>query len=55
MVDAEGVLAGMFRQLPQSLGIPVEQVSRENHKPTRNERFHRYLHKVEKIHTADKA
>ena len=36
VVDAERIFAGMFRQLLQSLGIPVEQVSWENHKSIRN-------------------
>ena len=27
VVDAEGIFTGMFRQLLQSLGIPVKQVA----------------------------
>jgi len=53
IVDADGVFAGMFVQLFQLLGVPVEAVSRENHKAIRNERFHRYLNKVQRINTAD--
>ena len=36
VVDAERIFAGIFRQLLQSLGIPFEQVSWENHKSIRN-------------------
>ena len=36
VVDAEGIFVGMFRQLLQSLGIPVKQVAWENHKSIRN-------------------
>ena len=55
LVDAESVFVGIFRQILQSLGILVEQVFQENHKAIRNERFHQYLNKVEKIHTFNKA
>eukprot|EP00957_Ditylum_brightwellii_P188608 14358442-Ditylum_brightwellii.AAC.1 len=55
VVDAEGVFAGLFKQLFQLLGIPVLPVARENHKAVRNERFHRYLNKVQKLHAANKA
>jgi len=44
----------MFTQLFELLGIPVEPVAPENHKAVRNERFHRYLNKVQKINTANK-
>ena len=36
VVDAEGTFTGMFRQLLQSLVIPVKQVAWENHKSIRN-------------------
>jgi hypothetical protein len=35
------------------LCIPVDAASRENHKAVRNERFHRYRKKVQRINTAD--
>jgi len=53
IVDADSLFAGTFLQLFQLLGIPVQAVSRENHKAIRNERFHRYLNKVQRINTAD--
>jgi len=52
-VDADGVFAGVFKQLFRLLQIPVEPVARENHKAVRNERFHHYLNKVQHINTAD--
>ena len=54
IVDADGLFAGVFVQLFRLLGIPVEATSRENHRFVRNERFHRYLNKVQRINTADK-
>jgi hypothetical protein len=53
IVDADSLFAGVFKQLFQILRIPVDAVSRENHKAIRNERFHRYLNKVQRINTAD--
>ena len=53
IVDADGLFAGIFKSLFELLRIPVEAVSRENHKAVRNERFHRYLNKVERINTAE--
>jgi hypothetical protein len=35
------------------LRVHVDAVSKENHKAIRNERFHRYLNKVQRINTAD--
>ena len=54
IVDADGLFQSVFVELFRLLHIPVEAVSRENHKAVRNERFHRYLNKVETINTADK-
>ena len=53
-VDADSLFAGVFLRLFEHLGIPVEAIARENHKAMRNERFHRYLNKVERINSADK-
>jgi hypothetical protein len=53
IVDADSLFAGVFKQLFQLLRIPVDAVSPENHKAIRNERFHRYLNKVQRINTAD--
>jgi hypothetical protein len=53
IVDADSLFAGLFKQLFQLLLIPVDAVSRENHKAVRNERFHRYLNKVQRVNTAD--
>jgi hypothetical protein len=53
VVDADSKFCGMFKVLFENLGIPVEAVSKGNHKAVRNERFHRYLNKVETINTAD--
>ncbi len=52
-VDADNKFAGFFKQVFTQMLIPVVAVSRENHKAVRNERFHRYLNKVETINTAD--
>jgi hypothetical protein len=52
VVDAAGNLAGMFKDMCRTLLITVDAVSRENHKAVRNERFHRYLKKVQGINTA---
>ncbi len=53
IVDADSIFAGEFKALFQILRIPVDPVSKENHKAVRNERFHRYLNKVQRINTAD--
>ena len=53
IVDADGMFAGTFKNLFELLRIPVDPVSRENHKAVRNERFHRYLNKVQRINTAE--
>ena len=53
MVDADGLFAGVFKSLFYELHIPTHAVAPENHKAIRNERFHLYLNKVEKINTAD--
>jgi hypothetical protein len=53
VVDADSKFCRMFKVLFKNLGIPVEAVSKGNHKAIRNERFHRYLNKVKTINTAD--
>ena len=53
VVDAGGEFAGVFKGLFELLLVPVDPVSRGNHKAVRNERFHRYLNKVQRINTAD--
>jgi RNase H-like domain found in reverse transcriptase/Integrase zinc binding domain/Reverse transcriptase (RNA-dependent DNA polymerase) len=53
IVDADSIFAGTFKQLFSLLMIPIHQVARENHKAIRNERFHRYLNKVQRINTSD--
>jgi hypothetical protein len=53
VVAADSVFAGVFVQLFQLLQVPVYTVSRENHKAILNERFHRYLNKVQRINSAD--
>jgi hypothetical protein len=55
VVDADNLFSGVFKQLFTLLQIPIHQISRENHKAIRNERFHRYLNKVQRINTADVA
>ena len=53
--DADGILAGMFKKtFQETLPIPVHAVVRGNHKAIRNDGFHRYLNKVQKIKSADK-
>ena len=47
VVDAARQFATLFQQLFARLLIPVHMVAPENHKAIRNERFHRYLNKVE--------
>ena len=54
IVDADGLFAGAFLDMCHTLLIPVDAVSKENHKAVRNERFHRYLNKVQRLNTAAK-
>ncbi len=53
VVDADSKFCGIFTKTFENLGIHVEVVSRENHKAVRNERFHRYLNRVQRINTAE--
>jgi hypothetical protein len=53
IVDADKMFQKTFLDLFRILQVPVEAVSAENHKAVRNERFHRYLNKVERINSAD--
>ena len=53
LFDAGSEFAGAMTQMCTSLGIPYHTVAKENHKAILNERFHRYLNKVAKIHQAD--
>jgi hypothetical protein len=54
VVDAGGEFAGIFREMCRTLLIPIDTAAPENHKAVRNERFHRYLNKVQRINTANK-
>ncbi len=53
IVDDGKTFAGVFKELFARLLIPVQAVGKGNHKAVRNEMFHRYLNKVEKINTAN--
>jgi hypothetical protein len=53
VVDADSKLCGIFTKTFENLGIHVEVVSRENHKAVCNERFHRYLNRVQQINTTE--
>ena len=53
IVDADSKFCRIFKKTFESLGIHIEVVSRENHKAVRNERFHRYLNRVQQINTAE--
>ena len=54
-VDANGIFAGMFKKTFQgTLLISIHTVARGKYKAIRNEGFHRYLNKVQKINSADK-
>jgi hypothetical protein len=53
IVDADSLFAGDFRTMFQIMRIPTHAVGKGNHKAVRNERFHRYLNKVESINSAD--
>jgi hypothetical protein len=54
-VDADSLFKDMFLKTFQLLRIPCQAVAPENHKAVRNENFHRYLNKVERINSADTA
>ena len=50
VVDTDGLFSGMFKMtFQETLIIPVHAAERGNHKEIINERFHRYLNKVQKI------
>ena len=50
VVDADRLFSGNLKNISQeTLLIPVHEVTRGNHKEIRNEGFHRYLDKVQKI------
>lgn len=53
VVDTDSKFCGVFKTLFENLGIPVEAVSKGNHKAVWNKCFHRYLNKVETINTAE--
>eukprot|EP00957_Ditylum_brightwellii_P208021 15355524-Ditylum_brightwellii.AAC.1 len=55
VVDTGSDFAGMFKALFGPLGVSVLAVDKENHKVVRNERFHKYLNKVQRIGAADRA
>jgi len=54
VVDADGLFTGNFREMCHTLLVPIDAVSKENHKAVRNECFHWYLNKVQCINTAAK-
>ena len=50
VVDTDGLFTGTFKKtFQETLLISVHAVERGNHKAIRNEGFHRYLNKVQKI------
>ena len=53
VVDKGNEFAGTFSTVLDTLQIPHETASPENHRRIRNERFHRLLNKVQAINTAD--
>ena len=53
VVDSGSEFAGVLSTVLETLKIPREVASPENHCRIRNERFHRVLNKVETINTAD--
>jgi hypothetical protein len=53
VVDADSKIRGIFSTTFHNLGIHIEVVASENHKALRNERFHRYLNRVQRNNTAD--
>ena len=55
VVDADGIFSVMFKKtFQETVLIPVHAVSTGNHKSIRNEGFHRYLNKLQKINSVDK-
>ena len=53
VVDKGNEFAGVFSTVLDTLQIPTETASPENHRRIRNERFHRVLNKIQAINTAD--
>ena len=53
IVDDDPKFKATFQQLFRALQVPVQPVAPENHKAIRNERFHRYLNKVQGVNSAD--
>jgi hypothetical protein len=53
IVDAGSEFAGALTEMCTSIGVPFHRVANGNHKAILNERFHRYLNKVQKIHQTD--
>ena len=53
MLDDDNNFKGQFIKLCESIGIACHAVSPGNHRAVLNERFHRYLNKVQKSHAAD--
>ena len=53
VVDLGTEFAGVLTSVLQTLKIPKETASPENHRCIRNERFHRLLNKVQTVNTAD--
>ena len=53
VVDKGNEFAGVLSTVLDTLHIPKETASPENHRRIRNERFHKVLNKVQKINTAD--
>lgn len=52
-INADPLFCDVFVKTFQILQIPIQAVSRENHKAVCNKNFHRHLNKVERINTAD--
>lgn len=55
VVDPDSLFKGKFELLLNILSIKQHTVAPKNHKAIRNERLHRFLNKVQKIFSADKA
>lgn len=53
MIDDGSAFKSVMVAMCEHLGIVYHVVARENHDAILCERFHRYLNKVERIHTAD--
>ena len=50
VVDADGLFPGMFKNnFQETLLIPAHSFASGNHKAIKNEGFHRYFNKVQKI------